>query len=105
LLCRPGRPTAVIYNDDVMALAGLAVARELDLDVPADLSIVSWEDSVLLRHTYPPVATISRGVASRGGRAARALLALLAGEPGGGMQLDAVRLLPTGSVGRPRGRS
>jgi DNA-binding LacI/PurR family transcriptional regulator len=105
LLSRPGRPTAVIYNNDVMALAGLAVARELDLDVPADLSIVSWEDSDLLRHTYPPVATISRGVASRGERAAQALLAQLAGEPVNGTLLDPVRLLPTRSVGRLGARS
>lgn len=100
LLSRPGRPTAVIYNNDVMTLAGLAVARELGLEIPADLSIVSWEDSPLLRHTYPPVATISRNVASRGERAGQALLALLAGERASGMLFDPMWLLPTGSVGR-----
>lgn len=100
LLSRPDRPSAVIYNNDVMALAGLAVAAELGLAVPAQLSIVSWEDSSLLRHTHPPVATISRDVASRGERAGRALLALLAGEPVSGPLFDPVRLQPDRSVGR-----
>jgi DNA-binding LacI/PurR family transcriptional regulator len=105
LLSRPGRPTAVIYNNDIMALAGLAVTTELGLDVPDDLSIVSWEDSSLLRLTHPPVATVSREVASRGGRAGQALLALLAGEPMKGALLDPVWLLPDRSVGRPGARS
>jgi DNA-binding LacI/PurR family transcriptional regulator len=45
------------------------------------------------------VTTISRNVATRGKRAAQALLALLAGERVTGVPLEPFRLLPTGSVG------
>jgi DNA-binding LacI/PurR family transcriptional regulator len=34
----PRPPTAILYDNDVMAIAGLAVAHELGLAVPADVS-------------------------------------------------------------------
>ena len=37
---RGERPTAIIYDNDVMAIAGLAVAHEMGLSVPADCR--SW---------------------------------------------------------------
>src|SRR6185503_4890154 len=42
LLSSPHRPSAVIYDNDVMAIAGLGVAQEMGLSVPAELSIVAW---------------------------------------------------------------
>ena len=44
LLIAADRPTAIIYDNDVMAVAGLAVAQEMGLSVPGDLSIVAWDD-------------------------------------------------------------
>ena len=37
----------MIYDNDVMAVAGTSVAHEMGVDVPRDLSIVAWDDSVL----------------------------------------------------------
>jgi DNA-binding LacI/PurR family transcriptional regulator len=82
----------------------LTAARELGLVVPADLSIVSWEDSAAVRRADPPLASVSRDVTGRGARAAQALVALLAGELAGGMLLEPLRLVPTRSIGRPGAR-
>jgi DNA-binding LacI/PurR family transcriptional regulator len=92
------RPTAVIYDNDVMALAGLAAARALGLRVPPDVSLVSWEDSLLVRNSYPSMATVSRGVSGRGRTVGHMLLGLLAGEPVTGGQPEPSWLHPAGSV-------
>ena len=55
LLCEPERPSALIYDSDVMAVAGLAVATEMGVSVPGDLSIVSFEDSLLTRIVHPAI--------------------------------------------------
>jgi DNA-binding LacI/PurR family transcriptional regulator len=47
-------PTAVIYDNDIMAVAGLAVAQEMGRVVPADLAIVAL--------VAAPVRTISKSI-------------------------------------------
>ncbi|GAA1036937.1 LacI family DNA-binding transcriptional regulator [Virgisporangium ochraceum] len=105
LLTARSRPTAVIYDNDVMALAGMAATRALGLRVPADVSLISWEDSLLVRNSHPSMATVSRGVADRGRRIAQMLVALLAGEAVTGGPLEPSWLEPAGSVASPGGRS
>ncbi|WP_017620405.1 LacI family DNA-binding transcriptional regulator, partial [Nocardiopsis gilva] len=60
LLSAADRPTAIVYDNDVMAVAGMSVARQAGLAVPADVSIVAWEDSTLCRVTHPTLTTLSR---------------------------------------------
>lgn len=98
------RPTAVIYDNDIMAVAGLSVAQEMGLDVPADLSLVAWDDSQLARVVRPPLTALSRDVPAYGAQAARTLLALIAsGEAPESSEHTAGRLVPRGSTGRVRG--
>ncbi|SER14955.1 transcriptional regulator, LacI family [Lentzea xinjiangensis] len=59
LLSRPAPPTAILYDNDVMAVAGLAAAVELGVEVPARLSLVAWDDSTLCRLTSPALTTMS----------------------------------------------
>src|SRR4051812_21753436 len=47
LLSATNLPTAIIYDNDVMAVAGVSVAHEMAVKVPEDLSIMAWDDSVL----------------------------------------------------------
>ena len=81
LLIDAERPTAIIYDNDVMAVAGLAVAQEMGLTVPADLSIVAWDDSPLCSLVHPPLTALSRDIAEYGAHAARQLLAAIDGKP------------------------
>ncbi len=73
------RPTALIYDNDVMAVAGLTVAVEAGLEVPRDLSIVAWDDSVLCEHTLPKLTALSHDVVAFGSHVARRLFDVIAG--------------------------
>ncbi|KQW05969.1 LacI family transcriptional regulator [Leifsonia sp. Root4] len=72
-------PTALLYDNDVMAVAGLSVALELGIRVPEQLSIIAWDDSVLCEHTFPKLSSLSRDVVGLGSHVARRLFELIDG--------------------------
>ncbi|MDG4808255.1 LacI family DNA-binding transcriptional regulator [Micromonospora sp. WMMD1120] len=102
LLSAAQRPTALIFDNDVMAVAGLSVAQEMGLTVPADLSIVAWDDSPLCRLVHPPLTALGRDISAYGAHAARQLLAVVAGQPASRVQDETPRLTPRGSTAPPR---
>ncbi|WP_309066101.1 LacI family DNA-binding transcriptional regulator [Microbacterium sp.] len=76
-------PTAFIYDNDVMAVAGLTVATERGRSVPDDVSIIAWDDSVLCEHTLPRLTALSHDVIAFGAHVGRRLFDLVDGaEPG-----------------------
>ncbi|MFH9423674.1 LacI family DNA-binding transcriptional regulator [Streptomyces sp. NPDC017529] len=81
LLAAPRPPTAIVYDNDVMAVAGVAVAAGRGVPVPAALSIVAWDDSPLCRVTHPRLTSLVRDTAGFGRLAAQELLSLLDGAP------------------------
>jgi len=89
MLSRPQRPTAIIYDSDVMAVAGLGVATEMGVAVPQQLSIVSFEDSVLTRIVHPSITALSRDTFALGEEVAGALMAEM-GKPGSIQDTQAV---------------
>ncbi|KUJ69039.1 LacI family transcriptional regulator [Streptomyces albus subsp. albus] len=101
VLAQDTPPTALVYDNDVMAVAGLAVAAERGLRVPADLSIVAWDDSVLCRSTHPALTALVRDTAAFGRHAAEQLIALLDGAPAVRVQDELPRLEPRGSTAAP----
>lgn len=78
LLSRPDRPTAIVYDSDVMAVAGLGVAGEMGVAVPRELSIVAFDDSVLARIVHPALTALSRDTFALGERVAATLLETIA---------------------------
>lgn len=98
LLTRRDRPTAITYDNDVMAVAALGVARELDIAVPADLSVVAGDDSQLCVLVHPALTALSRDITSYGTQAARTLLDLLDGAEPGSHQAETAHLLPRAST-------
>ncbi|MFJ5800927.1 LacI family DNA-binding transcriptional regulator [Streptomyces decoyicus] len=74
-------PTAIIYDNDVMAVAGASVAAGRGLAVPGTLSIVAWDDSALCRVTHPRLTALVRDTPGFGRLAAQELLAVLDGGP------------------------
>lgn len=70
-------PTALFYDSDTMAVAGLDVARERGIAVPAELSVLAWNDTGASRLSDPPLSVISTDVHAMGATVGRALLALL----------------------------
>jgi DNA-binding LacI/PurR family transcriptional regulator len=101
LLSTGDRPTAIIYDNDVMAIAGLAVAQEMGLSVPGELSIVAWDDSPLCQLVHPPLTALSRDITAYGAHAARQLLAIIEGGPTSSRQDGPARLIPRGSTAPP----
>ena len=101
LLSGSARPTAIIYDNDVMAIAGLAVAQEMGLAVPGDLSIVAWDDSPLCSLVHPPLTALTRDISAYGAMAARELLAAIDGEQLGNVEAGAAHLTPRGSTAAP----
>ncbi|KUL72388.1 MULTISPECIES: LacI family DNA-binding transcriptional regulator [unclassified Streptomyces] len=96
-------PTALIYDNDVMAVAGAGAATELGFSVPADVSVVSWEDSALCRMVKPWLSALSRDSAEFGRTAARELIALLDGGSARAVGVPVPRLVERGSTGVARG--
>jgi DNA-binding LacI/PurR family transcriptional regulator len=81
LLREDERPTAIMYDNDVMAVAGTAAARDAGFSVPAELSIVAWDDSALCLLARPHLTAVSRDIPAFGAQAARSLLDLVLGRP------------------------
>ncbi|MGP4111192.1 LacI family DNA-binding transcriptional regulator [Streptomyces sp. 4N509B] len=103
LLAAPpaARPTAIVYDNDVMALSGLAAAQSLGLDVPGELSIVAWDDSALCELVRPSLTALSRDIAAHGAHAARLLRQAAGGEEVGNVQDPAPTLRLRGSTATP----
>jgi LacI family transcriptional regulator len=70
LLSSPRRPSAIVMGTDVFAAGLLQAARELDLRIPDDLSVVGFDDSIA-KFLSPPLSTIVQPLAELAKRAIR----------------------------------
>jgi DNA-binding LacI/PurR family transcriptional regulator len=102
LLTLGDRPTAIVYDNDVMAVAGLAVAGEMGIEVPGQLSIVSWDDSVLARLTHPALTALTHDVMGYGAHVARRLREVVDGAAPRAHRDAPHVLVPRGSTSPPR---
>ncbi|MFE0102540.1 LacI family DNA-binding transcriptional regulator [Streptomyces sp. NPDC059009] len=73
--------TAIVCASDMMALGAVRAARERELTVPGDISVVGFDDSPLIAFTDPPLTTIRQPVESMGQSAVRTLLEEVGGTP------------------------
>ncbi len=81
LLERSDRPTAIVYDNDVMAVSAIKVAQRRGLRVPRDLSLIAWDDSPLCRYANPAMTAIQGDVTGFGTLAARTLRRVISGAP------------------------
>jgi DNA-binding LacI/PurR family transcriptional regulator len=96
------RPTAIVYDNDIMAVAGLSVAAEMGLRVPDDVSLLAWDDSQLCRLTRPTLSAMSHDVHGFGADVARTLFGVITGEGPGSHPVPTPVLTPRGSTAPPR---
>jgi LacI family transcriptional regulator len=68
-------PTAIIASNDQMALATLEVGRERELAVPRDLSLISFDDTPIVRFTHPPLTAVVQRIAEVTSRAVELIIA------------------------------
>jgi DNA-binding LacI/PurR family transcriptional regulator len=76
-----GRPTAILFDNDLMAVAALSSLAELGVRVPDEVSVLAWDDSPLCQITHPRLSAMSHNVVSFGAHVARRLFDLLDGAP------------------------
>jgi DNA-binding LacI/PurR family transcriptional regulator len=78
LLSRPDRPTAIFAASDEMAIGALRAARELDLRVPEDVSVIGIDDHDMAG--YFDLTTVAQPAHEQGRVAAAQVLAALTGD-------------------------
>lgn len=100
-ILRDHRPTAIVYANDLMAIAGLSVARDLGIAVPAELSVTGFDDTDLAAYVSPPLTTVRTDPYVWGREAARALLDLIDGGTGDDVDVPAAHLVIRASTAPP----
>ena len=94
------RPTAIIACSGQMALATLAVAREMAIAVPGELSVISFDNSPAAMFSQPPLTAVDQPIAETASRAVELIIDAKKGEtlPAGPTNIEAC-LIVRGSTG------
>ena len=58
LLRAPNRPTAFVVSDDILAVALEHICAQMGLSVPGDVSIISFNNSILSHLAFPPLTSV-----------------------------------------------
>ncbi|MGZ0146028.1 LacI family DNA-binding transcriptional regulator [Kribbella sp. WER1] len=93
LLDLPQAPTAIVYGNDLMAIAGISAATDRGLRVPDDLSVVGFDDIPLAPYAVPPLTTVRQNVVAWGTAAAQTLVSLVEGKQPQAVDLPAVEFI------------
>ncbi|GLV79750.1 LacI family transcriptional regulator [Streptomyces hygroscopicus subsp. hygroscopicus] len=95
-------PTAIVYANDLMAIAGITAATSRGLRVPEDLSVVGFDDIPLADCIAPPLTTVRQDVLTWGRAAAQALVSLTEGGEFQAAELPPVEFVVRASTAPPR---
>jgi DNA-binding LacI/PurR family transcriptional regulator len=71
--------TAAVCASDVLALGVIRQVRRAGLDVPADISVIGFDDSALMMCTDPPLTTVRQPIEAMGQAAVAQLLSQVDG--------------------------
>lgn len=74
LLDLASRPTAIIASSDQMTLAALDTATKRGLSVPRDLSLISFDNTPVVRFTTPQLTAIDQPIAATFSKAVELLI-------------------------------
>ena len=106
LLQATPRPTAVLAMSDELAVGALTAARELNLCVPRDVSVLGWDDSPSARASDPALTTVGQSLHDQGRTCARLLIDATRGDLAAGdlVHLAPWQLITRDSTGPPPNR-
>ncbi len=108
LLATEPLPTAIFASNDDMAAAVMAEAHRRGLEVPNDLTVVGFDDSLIAANIWPGLTTIHQPIAQMAGEAVDMLVTAVRGGRRGGAgaepvhRLVAHELVARESAARPR---
>lgn len=93
------RPTAIFAANDIMAAGVLKVAANRGIAVPADLSVVGFDGSLLTRMLTPALTSVLRPFGAMAAAAADQLIARIEGMPPPPPFHATLRILPAETTG------
>lgn len=94
-------PTAIVYANDPMAIAGIAVAHERGLRLPDQLSIAGMDGADLGRYIFPTLTSLDNDPLGWGRAAASTLLGLIENGHAPDVTLPASALIRRNSTAAP----
>lgn len=98
----PEPPTAIFAACDILAIGVLKACRERNLKVPQDVSVVGFDDLVMLEHVFPSLTTIHQPAFEMGRLAAEKIVEYIENEaPPESCQLP-ISLITRDSTDAPR---
>ncbi len=68
---------AVIITDDLVAFAAVRLFKQLKFDIPRDIAVASFNNSVLSRYSNPPLTSVDVNALSLGKEAVKLLVAAI----------------------------
>lgn len=74
VLRSPGRPTAFVVSDDILAVALEHICVPLGLSIPEDISIISFNNSILAMLAFPQLTSVDINAYQLGFEAAAQLI-------------------------------
>ena len=73
----PLRPTAILAYNDLTAIGAMMAAREMGVRIPADISLVGFDDIDVTEFVTPPLTTVHQPREAMGRAAMQMALDLL----------------------------
>ena len=98
LLSRDPGLDAVFAASDLMAVGALRTLKEAGRQVPGDVAVIGFDDSIVARHAEPQLTTVRQPVEEMGRQMTRLLLAKLTGEAAGVSVILETELVIRGSA-------
>ncbi len=104
MLQRADRPTAIYAGGYFLALDVMAIAREMNLSLPQDLSVIAVDDPPSASHLTPGLTTLRQPLIQMGFVAVDQIVRQIRGEDelAHGTVLHA-ELIPRGTTAKPAG--
>jgi DNA-binding LacI/PurR family transcriptional regulator len=103
LLYLPNPPTAVFCYNDMTALGVLRSIQAHGLRVPADISLIGFDDLFFASYTQPQLTTVRQPMRQMGRMAMENLLKLMSGQPSAEAIKVPAELIVRESTAAPRG--
>jgi DNA-binding LacI/PurR family transcriptional regulator len=101
MLDAPDPPTAILVEDAGMAARVTARLSGLGMRIPAQLSLLAWDDATLCRMIHPALTVLHRDVRRYGRLAAAHLLRAVSGEDPGDVEGVTTKLVVRESTAAP----
>jgi LacI family transcriptional regulator len=80
LLRLPEPPTAIFGASDTLAIAALQAARDSGVAVPAELSVIGFNDEPAATRSIPPLTTVRQDLSAIGAKGVQTMVAVLRGD-------------------------